>query len=67
MNIKRANEIIQSPSNIEVEYNGHSVWLERVHDYTKTADIKDLQHNKKMEVDIERLNETGNIEIVSKS
>lgn len=39
MEYQRAQEIVNSPSEYEVSYNGVSVWIDKVHDDGKTATV----------------------------
>lgn len=58
---KRAAEIIQSTSNIEVIYKGSSVWINNLNSENNTAYVRDINTKKEMEVPISELNETGNL------
>lgn len=35
----RAREIVSSPNEIEVSYNGVSVWIDKIHDDDRTATV----------------------------
>lgn len=39
MELKRAKQIVASPGDIEVNYNGVSVWIDQIHDDGKTATV----------------------------
>lgn len=39
MDYQRAQEIVASPSEFEVSYNGVSIWIDKVHDDGKTATV----------------------------
>lgn len=39
MEYQRAQEIVNSPSEYEVSYNGVSVWIDKIHDDGKTATV----------------------------
>lgn len=58
MDTKRAKEIVASPSEIEVSYNGVSVWIDKIHNDGKTATVhlrRSLEE--RSEVDISELKE----------
>jgi len=58
MDINRAKQIVSSPSEIDVSYNGVSVWIDRIHDNEKLATVH-LRHSleERSEVDISELKE----------
>ncbi|MGE7114053.1 small, acid-soluble spore protein, H family [Lysinibacillus sp. NPDC047702] len=39
MDLKRAQEIVASPLEYEVSYNGVSIWIDKLHDDGKTATV----------------------------
>lgn len=39
MEYQRAQEIVSSPAEFEVSYNGVSVWIDKIHDDGKTATV----------------------------
>lgn len=39
MDFNRAEEIVASPKEYEVTYNGVSVWIDQLHDNGKTATV----------------------------
>lgn len=39
MQVERAKEIVASPEEYEVSYNGVSVWIDKIHDDGKTATV----------------------------
>lgn len=39
MDYQRAQEIVSSPKEYEVSYNGVSVWIDKLHDDQKTATV----------------------------
>jgi small acid-soluble spore protein H (minor) len=39
LNLTRAQQIVSSPSEIEVNYNGVSVWIDKIHEDGKTATV----------------------------
>lgn len=58
MDYQRAQEIVASPKEFEVSYNGVSVWIDQVHDDKKTATVhlrRSLEE--RSEVDISELKE----------
>lgn len=58
MEYQRAQEIVASPKEYEVSYNGVSVWIDAVHDDQKTATVhlrRSLEE--RSEVDIAELKE----------
>ncbi|MFJ7737954.1 H-type small acid-soluble spore protein [Lysinibacillus sp. NPDC097287] len=58
MEYQRAQEIVASPAEYEVSYNGVSVWIDKVHDDKKTATVhlrRSLEE--RSEVDISELKE----------
>lgn len=58
MEFQRAQEIIASPKEYEVSYNGVSIWIDKVHDDGITATVH-LRHSleERSEVDISELKE----------
>ncbi|MGE7623199.1 H-type small acid-soluble spore protein [Viridibacillus sp. NPDC096237] len=58
MEYQRAQEIVASPSEFEVSYNGVSVWIDKLHDNGKLATVH-LRHSleERSEVDISELKE----------
>ncbi len=64
MDMKRAQEILNSPSNIEVLYNGELVWLQKTSNGSGKIDVISLDTNKHMNVALVDLKETGKIEPV---
>ncbi len=59
MQVKRAEEIIRSLSEIEVLYQNNAVWLENVNAEKSTAYVKMLNEGNLMEVPVAQLHETG--------
>lgn len=57
MEIKRANEIVNSLGVINVNYNGNPVWIENIHSENNQATVKDLNTEKELLVDISELKE----------
>lgn len=58
MDLNRAQEIVSSPKEYEVTYNGVSVWIDKLHDDGKTATVhlrRSLEE--RSEVDISELKE----------
>lgn len=58
MEYQRAQEIVASPKEFEVSYNGVSVWIDQIHDDKKTATVhlrRSLEE--RSEVDISELKE----------
>ena len=58
MEFQRAQEIIDSPKEYEVSYNGVSIWIDKLHDDGKTATVhlrRSLEE--RSEVDISELKE----------
>lgn len=39
MDAKRVKQIVSSPADIEVSYNGVSVWIDKLHEDEKTATV----------------------------
>ncbi len=39
MDYNRAQEIVSSPKEYEISYNGVSVWIDKLHDDGKTATV----------------------------
>ncbi|AKL96961.1 small acid-soluble spore protein H family [Clostridium aceticum] len=61
MNFKRAQEIVKSPSHIEVLHQGRSVWITGLDAQNQTAEIQegiDIAADK-MEVPVDELIENG--------
>lgn len=59
MDMNRAKQILSSSANIEVEYNGESIWIDDIKEADKTAIVHLLSGGtkEKTEVDIESLKE----------
>ncbi|QUH25511.1 small, acid-soluble spore protein, H family [Serpentinicella alkaliphila] len=56
MDIKRAKAIIESTREIEVQYNGQSVWLEGINEINSKVEIKNHKSSKvKRYVDVDEL------------
>ncbi|MGM9950234.1 MAG: H-type small acid-soluble spore protein [Lysinibacillus sp.] len=58
MDFQRAQEIVSSPEEYEVSYNGVSIWIDKLHDDHKTATVhlrRSLEE--RSEVDIAELKE----------
>lgn len=58
MDYQRAKEIVASPTEFEVSYNGVSIWIDKIHDDGKTATVhlrRSLEE--RSEVDISELKE----------
>jgi len=58
VDFKRAQEIVASPLEYEVSYNGVSIWIDKLHDDGKTATVhlrRSLEE--RSEVDIGELKE----------
>jgi len=58
VDFERAQEIVASPKEYEVSYNGVSVWIDKLHDDGKTATVhlrRSLEE--RSEVDIGELKE----------
>ncbi|CAM5196829.1 Small acid-soluble spore protein H (Minor) OS=Ureibacillus acetophenoni OX=614649 GN=SAMN05877842_105145 PE=3 SV=1 [Ureibacillus acetophenoni] len=58
MDFNRAKEIVSSPKEYEVSYNGVSVWIDKLHDDGKTATVhlrRSLEE--RFEVDVSELKE----------
>ena len=58
MEHQRAQEIVASPAEFEVSYNGVSIWIDKLHDDNKTATVH-LRHSleERSEVNISELKE----------
>ncbi len=59
MDIKRAQEIMESHGVIGVRYREAPVWLERIHEDTGMIEVKDLESERRMEVPAAALFEDG--------
>ncbi|HWL24524.1 MAG TPA: H-type small acid-soluble spore protein [Ureibacillus sp.] len=58
MEFNRAQEIVSSPKEYEVSYNGVSVWIDKLHDDGKTATVHlRRSHEERSEVDVTELKE----------
>ncbi len=58
MEFQRAQEIVASPKEYEVSYNGVSIWIDKLHDDGKTATVhlrRSLEE--RSEVDVSELKE----------
>ncbi|TQR20338.1 H-type small acid-soluble spore protein [Psychrobacillus vulpis] len=58
MQYQRAQEIVASPSEFEVSYNGVSVWIDKLHEDGRTATVH-LRHSleERSEVNVNELKE----------
>ncbi|MFD4819087.1 H-type small acid-soluble spore protein [Peribacillus butanolivorans] len=58
MNVNRVKQILSSPSDIEVRYNGTSVWIDNINEDGRTATVH-LRGplEERSEVEIEELKE----------
>lgn len=57
MDIKRANEIIESLGVIGVSYKGDPVWLENINEQSNTVIVKNMKTDEKLNVGITDLKE----------
>lgn len=57
MDIKRAQEIMASRGVIGVHYGHAPVWLERIHEDTGMVEVRDLENERRMEVQAAFLSE----------
>lgn len=57
MDLKRAEEIINSKGIIEVTYRNSPVWIESIGKDTRTAHVKLLSSNEAMSVPVNELTE----------
>lgn len=58
MDVKRIRQIVSSPAEIDVTYNGVSVWIDQVHEDGILATVHLRQaHEERSEVDIAELKE----------
>ncbi|WP_010234464.1 H-type small acid-soluble spore protein [Clostridium arbusti] len=57
MDIKKANEIVESLGVVDVNYRGYSVWIEGINEETNEVSVKDLKTNREFTVDVTELNE----------
>ncbi|AJA46556.1 small acid-soluble spore protein [Clostridium pasteurianum DSM 525 = ATCC 6013] len=57
MDIKKANEIVESLGVIDVNYKGNPVWIESINEGTNEIQIKDLNTDKHFTVNAAELSE----------
>lgn len=57
MNLKRAEEIINSKGVIQVTYNNSPVWIESISRDDSTAHVKFLESDLSMNIPVQYLNE----------
>lgn len=58
MDITRIKQIVNSPADIDVHYNGVSVWIDKIHDNNKLATVHLRQAlEERSDVDISELEE----------
>lgn len=57
MDIKRANEIIESLGVIGVSYKGDPVWLENINQQSDTVKVKNMKTDKELNVAVSDLKE----------
>lgn len=62
MDMKRAQEILKSPNNIDVLYNSELVWLGKISDDSEKIDVINLKSKKRMNVALGDLEETSKFE-----
>lgn len=62
MNIKRAEEIINSKGIIEVTYKNSPVWIESVAKDDETAHVKLLASDEAMNIPVKELTEKGTVD-----
>ena len=65
MDIKRAEEIINSKGIIEVTYKDSPVWIESVLKDAATAHVKLLSNNQTMDIPVEDLAEKSSSKVYS--
>lgn len=59
MDIERVKEIMNSPENIEVLYNHHSVWIDGIDDKAKRVKVRILDLKENVYVPLDDLVDTG--------
>lgn len=59
MQLERASEILISPDSIEVLYNNIPVWIDSIDEARKTASVRLLTSDERIEVPVNSLEETG--------
>jgi H-type small acid-soluble spore protein len=57
MDIQRARKILESSQNIDVLYEGESVWIDDLNPTDNTARVHSLSTGKHMSVKLDRLHE----------
>lgn len=59
METKRIKQILSSSSDVEVQYNGTSVWIDKLHDDEKTVTVhlRGIPLEERTEVAVSDLNE----------
>ncbi|GIM29600.1 hypothetical protein CPJCM30710_22660 [Clostridium polyendosporum] len=57
MDVKRANEIVESLGVINVTYKGNSVWIENINEVNNEAKVKDINTEKVFTVEVSDLKE----------
>ncbi|MCL6516665.1 H-type small acid-soluble spore protein [Alicyclobacillus sp.] len=55
MNMQQAKEIVNSPENVVVLYEGNPVWIDELDDDTETALVHSETDGKMLRVRVERL------------
>lgn len=61
MNINRLDEIVHSRENIEIIYKKHPVWIEDFNKIKEVVEIKTLDTNEILVVDVAELVDTGKV------
>ncbi len=61
MEIERLKEILNSPSNIQVLYESHPVWIDALDTGEQLAKVKILESKEKKYVPVEDLVDTGKV------
>ncbi|MGE5583881.1 MAG: H-type small acid-soluble spore protein [Bacillota bacterium] len=60
MDSKRAKQILESHGVIEVKYHDSPVWIEQIKDES-SAEVTDLNTNRRMDVSIDQLEEADTV------
>lgn len=58
MDVKRANEILESLGIVDVTYKGSSVWIENINEASNEAKVKDINTEKVFTVEVSDLKES---------
>lgn len=57
MDVQRAHEILESNQQIDVTFEGESVWIDELNPEQETAMVHSMNSGKSLQVEVDRLHE----------